>query len=145
MPGPAPKAANERRRRNAVPDLLKLPSEGWAGDKPKWPLVISEPPVWGELWQTPQAAAWHKLGWTWAVARYAQILGMCEDMDAKITAFSEARQMEDKLGLNPMAMKRLGWEIAGDEVAEKRDSKPAPNKRRLKIVAEEFTQIKAAE
>jgi hypothetical protein len=34
--------------------------------------------------------------------------------------------MEDRLGLTPMSMLRLRWEIAPDELAEARDA-PAPS------------------
>lgn len=146
MPGPAPKPAGEKRRRNATPDSLKLPSEGRRGDPPPWPLRAPEPEFWAELWGTPHAVAWERLGWTRVVARYAVVLGMCEAELAPITAFSEARQMEDKLGLTPMSMKRLGWDITSDEVAEQRASKPATSgERRLKVVAEEFRPAKVAE
>jgi hypothetical protein len=146
MPGPAPKPAGEKRRRNASPDTLKLPSEGRHGDTPEWPLKAVEPEFWEELWKTPHAVAWERLGWTRVVARYALVLEMCEVDGAPITAFSEARQMEDKLGLTPMSMKRLGWDISSDEVAEQRASKPVkPGARRLKVVAEEFRPAKVAE
>jgi hypothetical protein len=46
---------------------------------------------------------------------------------------AEARQMEDRLGLSPMAMLRLRWEIQEDQVAEKRAQKSKP-RRRLVVV-----------
>jgi hypothetical protein len=40
--------------------------------------------------------------------------------------------MQDRLGLNPQALKRLEWEIVADEVEEQREKQPAT--RRLKAV-----------
>lgn len=139
MPGPAPKSAGETRRRNApIANTMKLPAEGRSGPAPEWPFG-SEPAVWAELWATPQAVAWERLGWTRMVARYAKVLGYCEDPESvTVGLLAEARQMEDRLGLSPMSMLRLRWEIATDEVAEQRESrKPAKKspRERLKVVA----------
>lgn len=70
--------------------------------------------IWSALWHTPQSIAWEELGWTRAVARYACLLDAVESggsggLDVRILA--EVRQMEDRLGLSPMAMRRLQWEI----------------------------------
>lgn len=138
MPGPAPKPADQVRRRNApAANTVKLPPEGRAGDAPTWPLAGDAPETWVELWATPQAAAWERLGWTRVVARYVHILELCEQPESMTAALlSEARQMEDRLGLTPMSMLRLRWEIAADEVAEKRVEKTASKtkaRRRLKV------------
>ena len=138
MPGPAPKPADQVRRRNApAANTVKLPPEGRTGDAPTWPLSGETPETWVGLWATPQAAAWERLGWTRVVARYVHILKMCEQPEQMTAALlSEARQMEDRLGLTPMSMLRLRWEIASDEVAEKRTTKAAPKttaRRRLKV------------
>ncbi|WP_193665372.1 hypothetical protein [Nocardioides kribbensis] len=105
-------------------NTVKLPSEGRDGETPLWPLSTSEPPTWAELWTTPQAVAWERLGWTRVVARYAEVVRMCENPEAMSVGFlAEARQLEDRLGLTPMAMLRLRWEVASDEVAEQRVTK----------------------
>ena len=76
------------------------------------------------------------------VARYVEMLVQAErDLDdiddiddpklyaamlaAQTRLAPELRQLEDRLGLNPLAMRRLEWVIAADEVAEKRDGKTA--------------------
>lgn len=138
MPGPAPKP--DARRRNApIANTLKLPAEGRSGPAPEWPLSGNAPAVWDELWSTPQAVAWERLGWTRTVARYVKVLGYCENPESvTVGLLGEARQMEDRLGLSPMSMLRLRWEIASDEVAEKRESKRPAKKsprERLKVVA----------
>lgn len=115
MPGPAPSPF--ARRRNARPDWTKLPASGYSGDVPDWPLN-SFPEGWKELWRelwcTPQAFAWAGFGWTRLVARYAQILLICEGPNATAALLGECRQLEDRLGLSPMAMKRLQWEISSE-------------------------------
>jgi hypothetical protein len=74
--------------------------------------------IWRELWRTPQAHAWARLGWTREVAQYARHKAAAElgDLDSA----KEARQHADRLGLSPLAMLRLRWEIAGDELADRR-------------------------
>ena len=80
--------------------------------------------IWRELWRTPQAAAWVRLGAGAAgeVAQYARLKAAAElgDLDAG----KEARQHADRLGLNPAAMLRLRWEVAEDELAGRRDTPP---------------------
>lgn len=93
--------------------------------------------LWRDLWATPQAAAWERLGWTREVAQYVRWKVQAElgDLDAS----KEARQLGDRLGLTPLAMLRLRWEIAPDEVAEQRQerrsrSAPKSARQRLKVV-----------
>lgn len=139
MPGPPPKAAGDVRRRNApIANTVRLPAEGRAGDVPPWPLGGACPAVWDELWSTPQAVVWDRLGWTRVVARYVKVLGYCEDPESlSVGLLGEARQLEDRLGLTPMSMLRLRWEIVTDEVSEKREtkSKAKSPRKRLKVVA----------
>lgn len=124
MPGPPPKDASARRRRNAAPSTTKLPAAGRKGQAPKWPLARSASPaerrLWNELWSTPQSVAWERLGWTRIVARYTRLTIPVEDGTASTAEAAEVRQLEDRIGLTPMSMKRLQWEIAFDEIAEAR-------------------------
>lgn len=130
MPGPAPKPADQRRRRNATLPMTQLPAKGRRGSAPKWPLPEPsdrERELWRQIWRTPQAAAWERLGWVAPVARYVKLLARVERPEVGSTALSEVRQMEDRLGLNPLAMLRLRWEVSVDEVAERR-ARPAANR-----------------
>jgi hypothetical protein len=112
MPGPAPK--RNARRRNIRPDWRTLPADGFDGTTPDWPLPerddISDA-LWLELWRTPQADAWNDLGWTRVVARYAVLVLASERGEANAALLAEIRQLEDRLGLSPMAMKRLQWDV----------------------------------
>ena len=93
--------------------------------------------MWGGLWGTPQAAQWERLGWTRVVARYAHLLEITEQTKASALIFGEVRQLEDRLGLSPMAMLRLRWEI--DEDDHVADVAPIKSKSpRLRVVAEEY-------
>jgi hypothetical protein len=130
MPGPAPKS--EPVRRNSRVGTLKLPAEGRKGPTPKWPLDGKPPAVWAEIWRTPQAVAWERFGWTRVVARYCKVLVRAETAVDPVT-MSEARQLEDRLGLTPKAMRSLLWEIATDDVAAKREEK-SDARRRIKAV-----------
>ncbi|WP_280442242.1 hypothetical protein [Nocardia brasiliensis] len=112
MPGPAPK--RNPRRRNVGPEWRSLPAEGRTGAAPKWPTgrsTAAQREIWQSLWETPQALAWESLGWTRVVARYAQVLARCDSPKAPASILAEARQLEDRLGLSPMSMRRLQWEI----------------------------------
>ena len=123
MPGPAPKA--NPAHRIARVGLRRLPPEGRKGPTPPWPLSNGQTPperdLWRQLWHSPQSAAWEEMGWTRVVARYCRVLLAAEQLDKD--AMSEARQLEDRLGLTPKAMRMLLWEIARDEVADRRVEK----------------------
>lgn len=115
--GVAPKHPSQRRRNNStIQKMHRLPAEGRRGIAPDWPM--NEPPtpdqrqLWALLWHTPQAAAWETLGWTRVVCRYTRLLLIAESTLAA-ASLNEVRQMEDRLGLSPMSMRRLGWEIEG--------------------------------
>lgn len=132
MPGPPPKT--DPVRRNARSGPLKLPAEGRQGDAPKWPLPPSavtkgidadmladaELAMWTEIWATPQAVAWERLGWFRDVAQYVRWKTLAEFGD--LDAAKEARMWSDRLGLNPKAMRALLWEIVVDELGEQRQS-----------------------
>lgn len=131
MPGPPPDP--NAKRRNARVGITVLPASGRKGRAPAWPLpgrmAAGEQAAWRELWKTPQAVAWERLGMTRVVARYCRILVESERPFAK-DAWGEARQLEDRLGLTPKSMKALMWVVSEDEVAEKRDAKTSVQKGR---------------
>lgn len=143
MPGPPPKPAGERRRRNApTANTLKLPRAGRKGKPPAFPGELSayDAKVWADLWRTPMAVAWELNNYHRTVARYLRVMRAAEDAlesgDPSASLLGEVRQLEDRLGLTPMAMLRLRWEIdSSDEVAQARSARPARSTRsRLKAV-----------
>lgn len=124
--GPPPDPNALRRDRNSDRDgWTTLPSGGYDGVTPSWPLTEPndrEFTVWSEIWRTPQAAAWARLGWLHDVALYVRFLVLSETGDLK--AATETRQWSDRLGLNPAAMMRNRWRVAADQVSERRESTP---------------------
>ena len=96
----------------------------------------AEAELWAELWATPQAVAWERLGWTREVAQYVRWKAKAEQGD--LDASKEARQLADRLGLTPLALLRLRWEIAPDEVAEQRQERaaraPRSARQRMRVV-----------
>lgn len=125
-------------RANGRVGPLKLPAEGRQGEPPRWPLEgrqsAPEKRAWADLWATPQAVAWERLGWTRTVARYCRILIEAEGRAAQPPVRAEARQLEDKLGLTPKAMRLLLWEIVADEVSDQRQATGRPARKRIKAV-----------
>lgn len=134
--GPAPKPAGERRRRNASIAMTRLPAEGRKGSAPRFPLppIVAkddeggtellrerELDLWDDLWSTPQAVMWERSHAELTVARFVRFSVLAEQGDVKHA--TEARQLEDRLGLNPQAMLRLRWEVAEDEVAGQRQER----------------------
>ena len=93
--------------------------------------------LWKQVWRTPASQAWERLKWTHEIALYIRWLVLGEQGD--IAAAKEARQVSDRLGLSPLAMLRLRWEIPDDEVGERRAGRAAdaPPQRRLRAVAVE--------
>jgi len=135
MPGPAPKM--DPARRNARVGPVVLPADGRRGDPPPWPLdgqTSAEVLAWGQLWATPQAVAWERLGWTRTVARYCRCMVAAEAADAQPGLLGQVTAMEDRLGLTPKAMRMLLWEIAADEVGEQRNRQASTARRRIKAV-----------
>jgi hypothetical protein len=135
--GPLPKPDGQRRRRNATLALTQLPSEGRTAPAPEWPLsrpTKAEAELWADLWTKPQAVQWERQESERTVARYVRVCIAAEKPKAPAGLSAEARQFEDRLGLSPMAMLRLKWEIAADEVAEARQAEPASTVTRLRAV-----------
>jgi hypothetical protein len=127
--GPPPNPQQRRTDRGlSAAAQVRLPAAGRKGRPPTWPLEAepkdAERALWSRLWHTPQAVAWDRFEWSRVVARYVRVVLEAEsELDSKLLA--EARQLEDRLGLNPMAMLRLRWEVDADEVAAQRQARPA--------------------
>ena len=123
MPTP-PKFDPQRGHRGRGP--TKLPAEGRLGEAPPWPfpgrVSAAERQAWADLWSTPQAVAWEKLGigCVGEVARYCRLFVQCQKPGTSSAVHAQATAIADRLGLTPKAMRLLLWEIVPDEVAEKR-------------------------
>lgn len=124
MAGTGPPAKFQGRSRKASVGPMALPAEGRKGRLPSWPLEgkpsSAERKLWADLWRTPQAVAWEPLGWTRVVARYARV-AVAAERELTQHLMAEARQLEDRLGLTPKAMRMLLWTINPVD-----DAPPAP-------------------
>lgn len=143
MPGPPPKPADQRRRRNATTPMVQLPLEGDTGPTPAWPLETysnAELVRWADLWKLPAAVMWRQAQLHLVVARYVRDCLIIESpvngKPASAILKAEVRQQEDRLGLNPVSMMRLRWEVVQDEVSVARDDavrQPAKSRRLVAV------------
>ncbi len=117
--------------------MTTLPPGGRDGPVPAWPLTgepsDEEAAAWADLWRTPQAVVWERMGVARVVARYCQLLAACERPDATAARHAQATALEDRLGLSPKGMRLLLWEIASDDVGEKR-AEPRSARGRIRAV-----------
>ena len=126
--GPARDPNSGRSERRGF-KLTALPSEGFRGDVPDFPLpdvTDRELEVWESLWRTPQACAWSMQSWRWLnVADLVRMQVRGEAHDAPVNIATVVRQLRADLGLTPAGLKENGWAIAADEVAARADAKAA--------------------
>lgn len=122
MPGPAPK--KHARYGVGKSGWVTLPGDGRRGSTPDWPFGGRTPAGWVDLWRLPQAVMWEQQRNELVVARYLVLRKMTEQPesleDVNAAALSEVRQLEDRLGLTPMALKRLQWEIGEVRASDKK-------------------------
>lgn len=154
--GPAPDPKSGRSAVRGL-DFTALPSEGYSGEVPEFPLspafVIHEyfddgkkvretddgatesrrnreSDLWAWVWSLPQAAAWAVDRSTWLdVAMYVRTFAVCESSEAKAADKSALHRFRDDLGLSPAGLARNGWSIAKDELAGRRKTEDAAPKR----------------
>lgn len=124
--GPAPDPHSDRSERRGF-KLTALPSEGYDGEVPDFPLphpVPRELDVWASLWTTPQACAWSLESWRWMnIADLVRLQVRGEAHDAPVNIATVVRQLRADLGLTPAGLKENGWAIAVDEVAARAEAK----------------------
>jgi hypothetical protein len=78
--------------------------------------------LWRTLWALPQAVAWERMGYLNEVAQYVRWKIRAEL--GELAASRESRMLGDRLGLTPVSMLALRWEVVADELAGKRDDPP---------------------
>lgn len=128
--------------------LSALPSEGYKGRAPRWPLSEAsyrEKSVWRALWKTPQACAWALPSERWrtiTVALYCRTLVRCEDPEAPASLLAQLHRFADQIGMTTAGLSEMGWKVAVDEVGKARAGKdtsgeqPAPPQRRPRVVSD---------
>ena len=118
--GRIPKPESQRRNPNPIlgGKIRRLSAAGRAAEVPAWPLSKPnkrELQLWARLWRAPVSVAWEGLGWNDPVARYVRLLTVAELPKPPGFVLTEVRQLEDRLGLSPMALLRLRWEIVDED------------------------------
>jgi len=91
--------------------------------------------LWKQLWKTPMAIMWHKLGWERDVALYVRLQIQAEMGD--IEAAREARARGETLGMTHASLLRLRWRIIDDENPDPQSPMSVmPRRRRRQEVAD---------
>ena len=111
-PQPKPPGARVRRNRDQpqwrrlegrVAGVPPLPAR-----KPAWLAVTRS--WWKAIWASPMATAWLPADVP-TLVRLARIVELDNRGEASAALLAEARQLEDRFGLSPMARRRLQWEV----------------------------------
>lgn len=129
MPGPLPKPAAMRRRRNASPGAARLPATGREGKVPT--LGKGYHPAarrwWRTVWSSPMATVYVDADVP-ALQRGALIVSLIAGGNGSATLMAELRHIEDRFGLSPAARRKLQWEI--DQAGGAAEEPPAASSER---------------
>jgi len=151
-----PADPNSLRSAKKASTLTPLPSEGYDGEAPDFPLMPftvyrweyedkrrfqvrdeeatadfrdRELALWEQVWTYPQACAWAQEPWRWqTVAMWVRTAVVCESSEATAADKGAIHRFADQIGLTPAGLRENGWAISRDEVAQKRGAK-TPAKR----------------
>lgn len=126
--------------------LTALPSEGFAGEVPQFPLPLAsvrELDVWASAWRSPQACAWSLPSESWrvrTVAMWVRLSVRCEDPEAGAALLGQLHRFADQIGMTTAGLAEMGWKVAVDEVAQKAASKtsaarPKSSRDRITLVS----------
>lgn len=124
MPGPAPKPANTRARRNktASASTLKADASIIAPELParEWhPMVLQ---WWRDLWASPMAPEYDEADrhGLFELAMLRDDFWRADSAKERKDAAAEIRLQDQRFGLSPIDRRRLQWEIERtDEAKEK--------------------------
>ena len=127
--------------------LTALPAEGYDGPVPEFPLPDAsgrELDVWEHAWRSPQACAWSLPSESWriqTVALWVRVKVRCEDPEAGAALLGQLHRFADQIGMTTAGLAEMGWKVATDELAGKRDDaqseeppKTSSSRDRLKAV-----------
>lgn len=108
-------------------NLTALPAEGYRGNVPDFPLPEAsdrELEVWADAWRTPQACAWSMPSERWrtrTVAMWVRLSVRCESHEASAANLAQLHRFADQIGMTTAGLAEMGWRVAVDETAAKRD------------------------
>lgn len=135
MPGPPPKPAHLRQRRNKTPGEAQLPTEQSSLENtvPELPVRtdrVWHPKVlewWTSVWRSPMASEWldaDMRGGLYLLADLHQARWEADDPGTLVKVSAEIRLQEVRFGLSPIDRSRLRWTIAhSDEAVEKLEAR----------------------
>ena len=109
--------------------LTALPAEGYRGPAPDFPLpepTERELEVWRWAWRTPQACAWSMPSEQWrtrTVAMWVRLSVVCEEPGASASHLAQLHRFADQIGLTTAGLAEMGWKVAVDEMADKREQR----------------------
>lgn len=142
MPGPSPKPAHLRQRRNKTPGEAQLPTEQSSlrntvpalpdrKDRVWHPNVVA---WWESAWRSPMASEWldaDMRGGLYLLADLHQARWEADDAATLVKVSAEIRLQEVRFGLSPIDRSRLRWTIAhSDEAVEKAETRRAGKARK---------------
>lgn len=143
MPGPAPKPAPLRQRRNKASTKATLPTEESSrrGKVPKLPEFLTgkwHPGAvewWNSIWRSPMASEYldadrHRI---YRIVYLMHDFWTSKDRRERMALAAEIARQETPLGVTPIDRRRLQWEVEKGEQAEertktRRQRKGAPGK-----------------
>lgn len=134
--GPAPKPVALRQRRNKTSTNAQLPSQDEASsfdvpelfdrqDGEAWHPGVIE--WWESVWRSPMAQEFldaDMKGGLYLLADLHQLRWTVEGRSALVDVAKEIRLQEVRFGLSPIDRRRLQWEVARGEEAERRRTAP---------------------
>lgn len=106
--------------------LTALPAR-YDGPVPDFPLANAtarEHELWLEKWRGPHGAAWSQPSeaWrAWDVALWVRTAVRCEEPDAPAALLANLHRLGDRAGLSTAGLAEMGWKVAVDETASKRN------------------------
>ena len=144
--GPSARETSGRSDRRGY-SLTALPAEGYDGPVPEWPLMTRrayyfadkervfdadateaicerEASLWAWVWATPQACAWSMPSEGWrlmTIAMWVRTMVICESSEATAADKNSLHRFADQIGMTTAGLAEMGWKVAVDEVAAKRD------------------------
>lgn len=152
--GPKPVESSGRSDQRGY-KLTALPAQGYRGKIPPFPLPAlrisrweyedkrrfqvfdseateafreRELELWAWIWTTPQACAWSMLSESWrvyTVGMWVRTAVVCEGAEATAADKNSLHRFADQVGMTTAGLAEMGWKVAVDEVAERREDRPA--------------------
>ena len=127
--GPAPKAPEQRVRRNppAAGEWVDLPTEPYDGPKPPLPDLETLEAVWTweQWWSSPMAHMWTRADWPGLLRLICMI-----DNSGALEVKKEIRLQEERFGLSPKGRQSLRWRIVEEPEVPAREGKRPKRDRR---------------